>query len=126
AAGHVFAAVVAGALDDGDRSGVAHRKALARDTAEIALALDGAVENRVADDDRLFRHDAAFFRWPADDAAAREAPPDIVVAFAFEIEGDAARKPGAEALAGGALQPHMDSVCRKTGMTVALRYFAGE
>ena len=52
AAGHVFAAVVADALDDGDGAGVAHGEALAGDAAEIAFAGDGAVEHRVADDDR--------------------------------------------------------------------------
>ena len=58
AAGHVLAAVVAGAFDDRDGAGVAHGEALAGDAAEIALAGDGAVQHRVADDDALLRHDA--------------------------------------------------------------------
>ena len=58
AAGHVFAAMVADALDDRDGARVAHGEALAGDAAEVALALDGAVEHGVADDDRLLRHDA--------------------------------------------------------------------
>ncbi len=58
AAGHVFAAVIAGAFDDRDRARVAHREALAGDAAEIAFALDRAVHHRVADDDGFFRHDA--------------------------------------------------------------------
>ena len=49
--------------------GVAHREALARDAAEVALARDGAVEHRVADDDRLLRHDLAG-RLPADRRSA--------------------------------------------------------
>ena len=57
AAGHVFAAMVADALDDGDGAGIAHREALARDAAEIAFALDRAVEHGVADDDRFLRHE---------------------------------------------------------------------
>ena len=52
AAGHVFAAVVARALDDRDGAGVADREALAGDAAEVAFARDRAVEHRVADDDR--------------------------------------------------------------------------
>ena len=56
AAGHVLAAVVAEALDDRDGAGVAHREALAGDAAEVALAGDGAVEHRVADDDGALRH----------------------------------------------------------------------
>ena len=62
AAGHVFAAMVAGAFDHGDGAGVAHGEALAGDAAEIALAGDGAVQHRVADDDRLLRHDARVCR----------------------------------------------------------------
>ena len=58
AAGHVFAAMIAGAFDDRDRAGVTHREALAGDAAEVAFALDRAVHHGVADDDRLFRHDA--------------------------------------------------------------------
>ena len=58
AAGHVFAAMVAGAFDHRDGAGIAHREALAGDAAEIALALDRAVQHGVADDDRFLRHDA--------------------------------------------------------------------
>ena len=82
AAGHVFAAMVAGALDDGDGAGVAHGEALAGDAAEVALAGDGAVEDGVADDDRLFRHEAAVVRRAHDEAAAGEALADIVVGLA--------------------------------------------
>ena len=62
AAGHVFAAMVADAFDDGDGAGIAHGEALAGDAAEIAFALGRAVEHGVADDDRLLRHDAAYWR----------------------------------------------------------------
>src|SRR5215472_6691364 len=70
AAGHVFAAMIARALDDGDRTGVAHGEALAGDAAEIAFALDRAVHHGVADDDALLRHDAAVLRRLDDDLAA--------------------------------------------------------
>ena len=53
AAGHVFAAVVADALDDRDGAGIAHGETLAGDAAEIAFARDGAVKHGVADDDRV-------------------------------------------------------------------------
>ena len=53
AAGHVFAAMVAAAFDDRDSARVAHGEALARDAFEIGLARNGAVEDRVADDDVL-------------------------------------------------------------------------
>ena len=55
-----------------------------------------------------------------DDAAARKALADIVVAFTFEIEGDAARQPRAERLARGALQADVDGVKRQPGMAVDL------
>src|SRR6185312_9850082 len=66
--GHIFAAVVAGALDDGNGARVAHGEALAGDATEVALAGDGAVEHGVADDDRLFRHDGRLFHRADDDA----------------------------------------------------------
>src|SRR5262249_578062 len=120
AARHVLAAVVAGALDHGDRARVAHREALARDAAEIALARDRAVQHRVADDDRLLGHDAGVARRPHDDPPARRALADIGVAFPFEPARDAPREPGAETLPGGAGQLHVDGVLRQAGVAVAL------
>src|SRR5207245_10664434 len=101
-----------GACADRTRTGVAQREALAGDAAEIAFALDRAIHHGIADDDRLFRHDAGIVRRLDDNAAAGKALADIVVAFAFEIEGDAARQPRAERLAGGAHQIHLNSVMR--------------
>ena len=51
AAGHVLAAVVADALDDGRRARVAHAEALAREAAEERLAGGRAVQRDVAADD---------------------------------------------------------------------------
>src|SRR6202023_845788 len=126
AAGHIFAAMIAGAFDHGDRAGVAHREALAGDAAEIALALDRAIHHGVADDDGFLRHDAGIARRLDDDAAAGQALADIVVAFAFEIEGDAARQPGAERLARSALEADVDGIVRQAGVTVDLRHRAGQ
>ncbi len=120
AAGHIFAAMVAGALDNDGGAGVAHGEALAGDAAEIAFAANGAVQHGVADDDGLFRHDAAIGRRLDDDAPTRQALADIVVGFAFQFEGDAARQPGAEALPGGAGQPHVNSTVRQSLMAVTL------
>ena len=50
AAGHVLAAVVADALDDGVGARVAHREALAREAAEERAPRGRAVEDGVADD----------------------------------------------------------------------------
>ena len=53
AAGHVLAAVVAHALDDGVDAAVAHAEALAGHAADVGLAAGRAVERDVADDDVL-------------------------------------------------------------------------
>ena len=120
AAGHIFAAMVAGAFDHGDGAGIAHGKALAGDAAEIAFARDGAVQHRIADDDRLLRHDGRVRRRADDDAAARQALADIVVALADEVERHAMREPGAEALAGRALEADPDGVLGQAGMAITL------
>src|ERR1700748_2882053 len=116
--------MVARAFDDGDRAGIAHGEALAGDAAEVALACDRAVHHGVADDDALFRHDAAVLRRLDDDLAAGQALADIVVAFTFELEGDAMREPRAERLARRALEADMDGVLRQPGMAVDLRHRA--
>src|SRR5262249_42160341 len=125
-AGHVFAAMIARALDHGDGAGVAHREALAGDAAEITLALDGAVEHGVADNDRLFGHDACLARRVDDDASAREALADVVVGLAFQLEGNAARKPRAETLAGGADELHVNRIVREPGVAVDFGDLAGK
>ena len=120
AAGHVFAAVVAGAFDHRDGAGIAHREALARDAAEIAFALDRAVQHGVADDDGFLGDELPrLARRIDDDAPAREALADVVVGLAFELERHALGEPGAEALPGRALEPHVDGVVGQPGMAVA-------
>src|SRR6516162_2087166 len=99
-AGHIFAAMVAGAFHHGGGAGIAHGEALAADAAEIALARDRPIKHGVADDDRLLRHDARLSGRANDDAAAGEALADIVVGLAFQVERHPFGKPGAEALAG--------------------------
>ena len=126
AAGHVFAAVIAGALDHRDGARIAHREALAGDAAEIAFALDRAVEHGVADDDRFLRHETGVDCRADDDAAAREALADIIVGVAFELEGHAAREPGAEALTGCAGQLDVDRAVGKSLVAVALGDLAGQ
>ena len=69
-------------------------------------------------------HDAAVGRRPDDQAPARQAFADIVVGFAIEFEGDAAREPSPETLSGGAGKVHMDGAVRQALMAVALGHFA--
>ncbi|MNS90188.1 hypothetical protein D3C72_1242270 [compost metagenome] len=112
--------MVADTFDNRDRAGVAHRKALTRNTAEIALAGDGAVKNSVADNDRVFRDDTGVFRRAHDDAATRKTLADIVVAVTHQIEGDAASEKRAEGLTGRAAQRHVDRIVLQTLMAPAL------
>ena len=48
---HVFAAVVARTLDDGDGTRVAYAEALAYSTVDIEFTTGGTIESRVAGDD---------------------------------------------------------------------------
>src|SRR5262249_42568590 len=109
-----------GAFDHRGRAGIAHGEALAGNAADEGLSGDRAVEHGIADDDRFLRHDAGVDRRPYDDAPAREALADIVVALALELEGDAAREPGAEALTGGTGELDVDRIIGKPDMAVAL------
>ncbi len=119
AAGHVFAAVIAGALHHRGDARVAHAEALAGDAGEEGLAGDAAVEHGVADDDVLVGPAAEVGGGTDDDAAARQALADVVVAFAGEVQGDAAGEEGAEALAGGAGQRDHDAVVGQALVAVA-------
>src|SRR5262249_9359932 len=62
AAGHVFAAVVAGPFHDDGGARITHGEAFAGDAAEITFAGDGAIHHGIADDDRLLRYDARLRR----------------------------------------------------------------
>ena len=124
AAGHIFAAMIAGAFDYGHRAGIAHRKTLARHALEIGFAGDGAIQHSVADHD-IFRRIARKSRRRLDhDAAARQALADIIVAIADQLQRHAARQEGAEALPGGTGEADLDGIFRQAGMAVTPRHFA--
>ena len=90
--------MVADALDHRLRSGVAHRESLARDATEISLAGDRAVQHDVAGDDVLGRLAAELGRGLHGNPAAGQALAAVVVRIADEIQRDALREEGAEAL----------------------------
>ena len=71
AACHIFASMLADALDDGCRARIAHTKALARDTVDKRLAARRAIESDVADDDVFLRFEAAVFIGINDQLTAR-------------------------------------------------------
>ena len=89
AAGHVLAAVIADAFDDGTRAAVAHGEPLARDAAQVRLAARRAVERHVADDDVLFGHERRLGRREHRERAARQPFADVVVGVALERQRDA-------------------------------------
>ena len=82
AAGHVLAAVVADALDDGERARVAHREALAREPAEERAARRRAVEHGVADDHVLLGGEGRVLGRAHGEHAAGEALAGVVVGVA--------------------------------------------
>src|SRR5919202_6540377 len=69
-AGHVLAAVVADALDDGVGARVAHREALARQAAEEGAPVRRAVQDGVADDHVLLGHERRLLGWADGEHAA--------------------------------------------------------
>ncbi len=125
-AGHIFAAMVARALDHRDRARIAHREALARDAGEEGLARGRAVEAGVADDDvrrGLARHIVGL----ADDQpAAGQALAGIIVGVAGQRQREAGREEGAEALPRGAGEPRGQAGVGQALMAVAPRHFARE
>ena len=98
-AGHVLAAVVADALDDGRGARVAHREALAREPAEERAAAGRAVEHRVADDDVLLGLERRVLGRAHGQHAAGQALAGVVVGVAEQRQLDARRQPRAERLA---------------------------
>src|SRR5580704_627183 len=121
AAGHVLAAVIADALDDSDRPGVAHAEPLAGYPAEVAFSCDCAVEHGVADDDRLlWLQLLRLLRRVDHDLSSRQALADVVVGIALELEPHPLCKKRAEALPGCSLELDVDRLVAKARVPVPL------
>src|SRR6202050_3770007 len=86
AAGHVLAAVIARALDHGDRAGIAYREALTGDPRGIQLPAGGAVQAGVAHDDGVARHELRARGMAPHEAAARHALAHVVIRVPLEVE----------------------------------------
>ena len=126
AAGHVFAAMIAAAFDDGFRAGVADAEAFADDAADVDLAVDRAVADDVAGDDVLLGAEGRVLGREDGDAPAGQAFADVVVGVAFQQQRDAAGEEAAEALAGRAGELEGDRVVGQAGLAVLLGDFARE
>ena len=124
--GHVLAAVVADAFNHCAGTGVADCKAFAADTAEVTFTGYGAVQNRVADYDILFCNNRAVPGRVDHQAAAGQALADVVVAFAFQFQGDPVRDPGAEALSGNTVEFDVNGVFRESFQPVAFGNTSGK
>src|SRR3954466_7968590 len=107
-AGHVLAAVVADALDDGARPGVAHGEALTGEAAREELAARCAVEDGVADDDVLLGAVRGTVGRQDRERSARQALAGVVVGVAMEAEAHARGQPAAERLARRAAELDVD------------------
>ena len=101
-AGHVLAGVVADALGDRERAGVAGTEALAHPPAQEHLAGRCAVEQGVARDHVVLGKEQHVVGRPDDDASTRKPLADIVVGVTDQLEGDARRQERADRLARGA------------------------
>src|SRR5439155_12107042 len=113
-----FAAVIAGAFDDGGRARIAHAEALAGNTAEVRFARDRAIHHRVADDDVGLGDRRTCGIRVDDDAPAGKAFAHVVVGGALQLERDPTREESAEALAGYPLEGDVNRVLGKPGVPV--------
>ena len=96
--GHIFAAVVAHALDDRGSAGVAHGESFAGHAAEVGFAAGGAVEADVAEEDIFLGDELRFARVIQNQPAAGKTLADVIVAVAFEFQRHALGQERAEAL----------------------------
>ena len=111
--------MVAHALDDRGRPGVAHAEALPHLAPDEDLAGGGAVEDDVAGDDLLLGGEGRALRRAHDEPPARQALAEVVVGVAVEAHGHAPGHEGAEALPGRAGEGQRDGVVGQPGRAVA-------
>ena len=125
-AGHVLAAVIADAFDDGVRARVADAEALAGDAADVGLAGCGAVEGDVTCDHVLLRDERGVAVGEDADLAARKTLAQVIVGVALEGQGDAVRDERPETLPGRAPEVEVDRVLRQARPAVAARDLRAE
>src|SRR2546429_9250556 len=106
--------MVAGPFDHGHGAGIAHRKTLAGNAAEVTFAFDRAVEHGVADDDRFLRHDPGIGGRGRGDAATPQSLAAGGGGGGLRAEGYAPGKPRRRHLSGGRAEP---SESGTTGIT---------
>src|SRR6185369_3922856 len=123
---HVLTAMIARALDDGDRAGIAHRESLARNAGREKVAARRAIQARVAHDHGVFANETRFARMTQHQLASRHALADVVVGIAFEVHVQAAGIPHAEALPNVAGESHDERRVFHAVVAPLARDLAGE
>ena len=98
AAGHIFAAVIAAALDHRNGTGIPYAKALAGNAVYKGLAAGRTVKGNVADYYVFLRRKAAFFVRLYYKLAARKSLTEVVVAVAGQLNGQSLGDKRAEGL----------------------------
>ena len=126
AAGHVFAAMVPDAFDDGRGTAVADAEPFAGLAVDVDLAARGAEAGHVADDDVFRRRKVRFPRREHGDPAARQAFAQVIVGVAFQQQRQPFRDEGAEALARAAHEGKADRVFGQALVAVAPEDFAAQ
>ena len=116
---HVLAAVVADALDHRERARVAHRKALARESAEERATGGRPIKDGVAHEHVLLGAEAGALGRADRHHSAGQSFAGVVVGFAAQREGDARSEPGGEALTGRAREGDLDRAFRQPVRPVA-------
>ena len=124
-AGHVFAAVIAAALNDSDSAGISHAESFARDAVNVRFAAGRAVECDVADDDVLARNERRVGGRLDNELAAGETLAEIVVGVAGELDRESLRDERAEGLSAAALRFDDIGVGRE-GIAESLRDLGAE
>ena len=119
AAGHVFATMIADALDHREAPELRTAKRSPATPAKYASPSVAPYITVLPTMMFSLRGAPEIGAWLDDDATARQTLADVVVAFARQLEGHALGQERAETLAGGAAQPDADGVVRQAGVAVA-------
>src|SRR3972149_9772268 len=124
ATGHVFATMIAYALDHRCCTGISYRKTLPGNTTKITLTTDRAVQYGVPDNNILLRNDRAV-RWRQDhNPPSGQAFAYIVIRIPMQYDADTMRQKGSEALAGSARNTDTNRILRQARMPVTPGNFA--
>src|ERR1017187_4365759 len=114
ALGHIFAAVVADSLDYRSRSGVANRKPLARDPIEKRFTTGCAVEGNITNQNIVLGGETGPSRRIGNQASAGQPLANIIIALAFECEGNSLGQKCAHALPRRSVEMNANRIVRQS------------